>query len=796
MRVFEPLQANDPQQVGRYRILARLGSGGMGVVYLGRSRTGRAVAVKVVNASLAGDPEFRLRFAREVALARTVSGFFTAGVIDADPEGPPPWLVTAYVPGLSLEEAVERHGPWPQDSVRALGAGLAEALESIHSAGVVHRDLKPANVLLAVDGPRVIDFGISVAVGGNRLTHTGVLVGTPGFMAPEQLTGDPVGPPGDVFCLGAILTYAATGAGPFGTGSAQSLWYRIVNQEPELDALPAGLHAIVAQCLDKRPDRRPTPEALLNELTGADGGTVTELFAEAAWLPEGIGHALRADTAKPLPVTSAPASSVPDTRPPAPEGSAPPVVSSSADAPGETSDPTRPRAARATVPPISPAAGGPATADPPPGSFPNGDTDTPGRPSAPPHGGDTHPPRSASPANESSDVRAAPTQPRAMEPSGEQTPAEAPAARRGRVSRRRVLLTLTGAGVAAAGFTGWRLLDDGDGDGVGTVSGPPLPPQPGSLRWAFATGKSVSSSPAVADGVVYCGSGDHKLYAIDAATGRRRWAFTTGDEVFSSPAVAGGVVYVGSGDRNLYAIDAATGRRRWTYATQGWLTSSPAVADGIVYVGSVDRGLHAVDVATGRRRWVFTAGREVYSSPTVADGSVYVGSDDGLLYAVDAATGRKRWACTTGRRVRSAPAVVGGTVYVSSDDRHLDAVDTADGRQLWTFSTGARVISSPKVVDGVVYVGGVDRNVYAIDAATGRRRWTFTTAEEVHSSPAIADGVLYIGGYSGGFYAIDLATGRRRWTFATGQRITSGPAVADGTVYLSSYDTKIYALRV
>lgn len=202
MEAFEPLHADDPRQVGPFRIVARLGAGGMGQVYLGRSKAGRAVAVKVVRPDLAGDSEFRRRFAREVAVARTVSGFFTAGVVAADPDGSPPWLATAYVPGLSLDRAVSEFGPWPEASVLALGAGLAEALEATHGAGVVHRDLKPSNVLLAPDGPRVIDFGISVALEASRLTRTDMVVGTPGFMSPEQLTGDPVGPPSDVFSLG------------------------------------------------------------------------------------------------------------------------------------------------------------------------------------------------------------------------------------------------------------------------------------------------------------------------------------------------------------------------------------------------------------------------------------------------------------------------------------------------------------------------------------------------------------------------------------------------------------------
>ncbi|MEU6783546.1 serine/threonine-protein kinase [Nonomuraea angiospora] len=309
MSVFESLRPEDPRKVGPYRIEARLGAGGMGRVFLGRSKSGRAVAVKVVHPELAADRDFGHRFAREISLARTVSGFFTAGVVDADPEGTPPWLATAYVPGLSLDEAVAEHGTWREEAVLALGAGLAEALESIHAAGVVHRDLKPSNVLLAVDGPRVIDFGVSVAVEGSRLTRTGVSVGTPGFISPEQLTGDSVGPASDVFCLGAVLAYAATGSGPFGGGSWQGLWYRTVHEEPDLEGLPPRLRSIVRRCLEKRPEERPSATALLDELSdgATGGGALAELYTEARWLPEPVAAAVRtlvAESAPPAVVES------------------------------------------------------------------------------------------------------------------------------------------------------------------------------------------------------------------------------------------------------------------------------------------------------------------------------------------------------------------------------------------------------------------------------------------------------------------------------------------------------------
>jgi serine/threonine protein kinase len=197
------LQDGDPRQIGPYSLLRRLGGGGMGRVYLGRSAGGRLVAVKVIRTELSDDPSFRARFTREVAAARRVNGLYTALVVDADPDGPVPWLATAYVPGPSLSEAVAAHGPLSEATLLPLAAALAEGLAAIHAAGVVHRDLKPSNVLLAADGPRVIDFGISRAVEASALTGTNLLIGSPGFMSPEQAVGHDVGPPSDVFSLGA-----------------------------------------------------------------------------------------------------------------------------------------------------------------------------------------------------------------------------------------------------------------------------------------------------------------------------------------------------------------------------------------------------------------------------------------------------------------------------------------------------------------------------------------------------------------------------------------------------------------
>jgi serine/threonine protein kinase len=262
----------------------------MGQVFLGVSRGGRPVAVKAIRAELAADPQFRTRFGREIAAARKVSGVFTAMVVDADVDGPVAWLATAYVPGPSLDEAVHDHGPLPEGSLLALAAGLAESLTAIHAAGVVHQDLKPSNVLLAEDGPRVIDFGISHAAESTALAQTDMVAGSPGFMSPEQALGGQAGPQSDIFSLGAVLVFAATGEGPFGTGTTAALLYRVVHESPGLDRVPAAVRPLVERCLAKDPAQRPTAEALLAE--------VGALQPHGNWLPDAIIRSFTPATAQ------------------------------------------------------------------------------------------------------------------------------------------------------------------------------------------------------------------------------------------------------------------------------------------------------------------------------------------------------------------------------------------------------------------------------------------------------------------------------------------------------------------
>ncbi|MFI0412284.1 serine/threonine-protein kinase [Actinomadura sp. 3N508] len=259
-----PMQPELPEKIGPYRLVARLGSGGMGEVFLGASPSRRLVAVKVIRPELLDDPRWRARFRREVTSAQSVSGFYTAPVVDADPDADQPWLATQYIRGVSLSSFVQEKGPLREQAACRLGAGLAEALIAIHRAGIVHRDLKPSNVLLASDGPRVIDFGIARPLDALPLSKTEIL-GTPAYMSPEQALGDPVAPQSDVFSLGSTFVYAATGAAPFGTG--HKVRARIVHGEADLARLPDPMRGLVTRCLLKDPAERPSPEQVLVALS-------------------------------------------------------------------------------------------------------------------------------------------------------------------------------------------------------------------------------------------------------------------------------------------------------------------------------------------------------------------------------------------------------------------------------------------------------------------------------------------------------------------------------------------------
>jgi hypothetical protein len=343
--VFQPLQDDDPRTVAGYRLAARLGAGGMGRVYLSHTRGGRPVAIKVVRSELADDPAFRRRFGREIKAARRVKGAYTAELIDADPDAAPPWLATLYVPGPSLSGAVARSGPLPVPAVLWLMAGVAEALQAIHGAGIVHRDLKPANVLLAADGPRVIDFGISLAADGTAHTATGATIGTPQYMAPEQASAGAITAATDVFSLGQTAAFAALGRPLYGDGPAATVLYRIVHSEPDLSGLPERLRGLLGRCLAADPEERATPAEIVEFCRRELGRDGAEEAGPAVW---------REIAGPPVPV------------PPPAAATGPATAAAPAAAPGPTAAHTAPWTApqpaavsRGAVPAPWPGAAGP-----------------------------------------------------------------------------------------------------------------------------------------------------------------------------------------------------------------------------------------------------------------------------------------------------------------------------------------------------------------------------------------------------------------------------------------------------
>jgi hypothetical protein len=619
----EPLAAEDPRQVGAYQLRARLGAGGMGQVFLGYSPAGRAVAVKVIHSELARDPAFRIRFRREVAAARAVSGAYTAPVTAAGPDDDPPWLATAFVPGPSLAEAVAADGPLPLASVWKLAAGLVEALQAVHACGLVHRDLKPANVLLAIDGPRVIDFGISRALERTAMTSTGMIVGTPSFMSPEQAEGARAGPASDVFSLGCVIVFAATGAGAFGDGPPASMLYRIVHAAPALDGLPGLLRELAAACLAKVPADRPGLAALVTMI--AAGQAPVAGTAPGSFWPVQVAGLIRAHQAR---VSAA----IPDGR--ARSGERPTADQESATKPGELVRETHVPAVTVAAGTAAPAATG---------------TAAPAATVAAAAGGPTA--VATQPAATSSDQPTGPGLPADQVLAGAADGRPGPGGQLAGLPRRRVLLGLAGAAVVAAG-AGWELSRPSAAPrrAAGTR------PRPA----ARTGGPTPRASPAGSAGA--------------APSGVKVWSFTTGDRVASGIAVTGGTVYVGSNDSTLYALRASDGTKVWDYFTGGAQAAGITVAGGTVYFGSDADMLNALNASRGTKTWSSGANGAVESAIAVAGGRVYAGSDDSKVYALNAGDGSVTWDFTTGGAVQSGIAVASGTVYAGSADHKVYAL--------------------------------------------------------------------------------------------------------------------------
>jgi eukaryotic-like serine/threonine-protein kinase len=741
---METLRPDDPRELGSYRMLRRLGAGGMGRVYLARSPGGRTVAVKVVRPDLAADGGFRDRFRHEVEIAKAVSGRHTAPVVDADPDAALPWLATSYVLGPDLTDVVAAHGALPERTVRALAAGLAAALQEIHAAGLIHRDLKPSNVLLAADGPRVIDFGIARAVDGNRMTQTGVVIGSPGYMPPEQALGQDVGPAGDVFSLGAVLAFAATGRSAYGDGAVShaALLYQVVHGEPDLTDVPPSLLGLIRACLLKDPARRPAPAEIVAALApqGVDG-------VLHDWLPSAVASTIATHAARILDLEA------PEV--PAAPGATPAV------------------AAFGTAPTVAyGAAGGGPTPTP---------TPTPGYgyPPVPGHG---------TPLPGTVQLGTAP----ATSPSSPSSP-----------SRRRALALALGGAAAVAvagGATAWWL---GSGDGTsGTADGaagkggsaqpvqesfttPPAGTAPQPLWHQTVAEDSTSTTvPLLTHDGLLLVSGD-PLVAYDVRTGKPRWSKKGICRPGALLLLHDGKVFLSDGDYDgvLVAYDVKTGDEAWRsrLGKQLAVEDTIAIDDKNVYVTATDysdsksatkyrTAVAAISHTTGKKVWLQKRdwGTKDYDVQGSVSGRYLVYADSHHNLTVrSTATGAQLWTKKIGDDWSRQPTVAAGLVFLPG--KKLTAVDADTGDVRWTLSpNGRRGFNNPTVIDGVLYVSDYDDGVWAVNVKTGKRIWLCDELNVDGPESFLKAGTsLYgaAGSVDGGLVALDARTGEFRWTF-------------------------------
>ncbi len=686
-------EAELPEYAGHYRLESCLGSGGMGVVHLARSTSGMRVAVKVVHARYAMDPEFRGRFRQEVAAARRVSGAFTAPVVDADPDGGRPWMATLYIPGPTLSEQVKRNGPMDPDQSRRLMAGLAEALRDIHRVGVVHRDLKPSNVLLAEDGPKVIDFGISRPRDSELRTETGKLIGTPPFMAPEQFRRPrEVGPAADVFALGSLMVHATTGRGPFDSDSPYVVAYQVVHDEPDLTGVPESLAPLVLRCLAKEPDDRPTPDELMGELRSVAAAYDTQVFVPAPQAP-------RQDAAVPVPADAA------GRRPLRRLGRRTAVVAGAlclAVLGGLTAvqvfdDGTEP-ARKTSAAPSTPAGFGAWEAVPAPeaGGMPQCSHGTRGL------------------------LCALPGQVLALDPSDGRT-----------LWRHDVAGTTRSEPPVVSGGLVQPSLDlIGDLEALDPATGRPV--------WRRET-PAYDGVRAVGD-MLLLTRADGTVTGVDGASGDTRWShripgqavpyfvsFPEGPGKSGEPSAYATSPSGDGGGTLVTAVDPATGEVRWDAELEGSLTPVGA-ADGAVYLlvgGPVHGDATAVvrfTPGTGEARRVTLPVPVAQAQAGVHGDTVHLMGAGGSLVAVDTAAGKQRWRLETGVSRGSVPVSDGRHVYVTAPDGRLLGVDAGTGKLLGQTrprlgADSDRVpaaLPAPVLAGGHVYAGAPDGTVFGV----------------------------------------------------------------------------------
>lgn len=710
----------------------------MGRVYLATSPAGHSVAVKVIRPEMAEDKNFRIRFRREVAAAAAVGGTYTASVVDAAPDAETPWLATTYIPGPTLAEAVAEHGPLPVEAVLALGAGMAEALIAVHAQGLVHRDLKPSNVLLAADGPRVIDFGIVRARDGYQLTATGGVFGSLEYMCPEQATGDPMGAEGDVFCLGSVLAFAACGRPPFSGAAAATLLYQVVHGWPDLTGVPEPLEKIIGLCLAKDPALRITPDRL--SAACAPGGV--EQLPTEDWLPAPVAATVARYQAAVLDLVPTPTT-------------APNAVDIARSTTG----------ANGACPGGSDGQSGEAgdSAESPVAVMPRAEANFEG-PTVP----------------EQSDPCEKPARQDPPSRAHRRSPA------RSGLSRRSMLAAATGLAVAG----GATALVAVRGKPRARSASPPVSaPEP---NWVY-TGDPLLQTPAVFnDGTALLKARPGAMICLDLGNGSHpKWIYQ-GISLSPTPVLLadGAAVALGTG-ATVIGVDPTSGSERFTldFGTDFQFDQLLGAYDGFALsvlgarlerqsteqgVATSTDAVFAVDLRA-RQAEVIPISPEDVGIPlqpvVVSDYFVYA---DGLRNVSVRSThdaGSLRWRHPVGYDLRPGLAVLGQTVFAIGSE--LIALELSTGRLRWRAKPGHGLFTSLGAGGNTVYVTGDDpHGVYAFNAANGSRRWFCETPQLDGDHPVtVGPNAVYVAALENknGFFAIDAAAGRLRWTFTDGR---------------------------
>ncbi|MEU8890223.1 PQQ-binding-like beta-propeller repeat protein [Streptomyces sp. NPDC048442] len=744
------LAADDPQFIGDYRLLGRLGTGGMGAVFLGRSPSGREVAVKVIHEQYSADPDFRTRFRQEIAAARRVSGAFTAAVLDADPDAVRPWMATQYVPGPTLAERLESQGPLAEAELRLLALGLVEALRDIHRVGVVHRDLKPANVLMAHDGPRVIDFGVSRAVGNRALTITGHVMGTPPFMSPEQLNSPrTIGPASDVFSLATLLVYAAVGRGPFDADSPYLTAYQVVHEQPVLDGVREPLRGILEYCLVKEPQDRPDTDELATLLrrwtpatvpgvgVGLDADTDTDADADAGAGTDG-DRDIDGDT-----------DTVVVRRGGSVGGRPTPPLCTPAPPTARTSLSRRVRLGSAAAFLLALGVGGLVLLLHSPGGTTDKGSEGSAKPSAARRSWQT----------------ALPTAAGAWGPfEGVRCTVSGPAVHCGGSNLRAVRLD------AATGSTVWRA--------------PEPPTAPGTQEINDSSPSEAAAKGTVVFVVETVSDSARRLTALDTRDGHRLWHRPAGG--YEPPAVLGGLVVApDAGLRTVVARDAVTGVTRWTAKNPAGQACSPFVREGQLYGactrpddGAAPRSYVRYATADGRPAALVTKGRDhellgidkgllVFAKwarfGDAAEHANHEGSHSSLLL-VDPTGARAPRTLALAGTPKGRPVLLHGTVYFVHHWGTVSAYDARTGGLRWRKEAGVRGLGVPETdrKGATLFLPSLSGKVVALNSRTGREMWRSaqrsTPPAAYHDTTVLlAGGSLIVTGTSGEVFSFDPA---------------------------------------